>query len=306
MKNIFVTGISGCVGHYVFDTLAANPDYHLFLFVRNPAKLKFNPSAYKNITIVQDIMDNILCHADVLKQMDGVVHIAAGWGETQLNYEHTLELFEQLDPNRVKKIIYFSTASLLGPDNKIVEGLDKFATSYIRGKYLCYKELGKLAVYDRIITLFPTWVLGGDEKHPYSHATGGIKAAVKWLWLLRFLSIDVSFHYIHARDIALIVDYLLKNETKQKEYVLGNSLITADQFIDQMCQYYKRKIYFKVPVPIDLLKKIAPCLGFKLSDWDRYCLDKKHFEYRTVNPSFFGLKSQDPSVEKVLVDLALI
>ncbi|MFA5839835.1 MAG: NAD(P)-dependent oxidoreductase [Candidatus Margulisiibacteriota bacterium] len=303
MKNIFITGASGCVGHYVFDVLSANPDYHLFLFVRDPARLKFDLGKYSNVTIVRGEMKEVGQQAELLNKMDYVVHIAAGWGETELNNEYTIELFKLLNQSRIKKVIYFSTASIMGDNNKVFEGCDKLGTSYIRGKYLAYKELPKLAIYDRIITLFPTWVLGGDSSHPYSHATMGIIDSVKWLWLMRFLSVDVGFHFIHAKDMAVVVDYLLKNEVKEKEYILGNSYILADQFINQMCAYFKKKVYFKIPIPIDVVEHIAPLFRFNLHAWDKYCLEKKHFEYKVTNPGTFGLKADYPDVKSILVSL---
>ncbi|MFM7577798.1 MAG: NAD(P)-dependent oxidoreductase, partial [Microcystaceae cyanobacterium] len=36
-KRLFITGISGCIGHYLADLLIEQTDYELFLLVRNPA-----------------------------------------------------------------------------------------------------------------------------------------------------------------------------------------------------------------------------------------------------------------------------
>jgi len=43
-ESIFITGASGCVGHYVVDQLKKK--YQLFLLVRNPEKLKYNPNDF--------------------------------------------------------------------------------------------------------------------------------------------------------------------------------------------------------------------------------------------------------------------
>ncbi len=295
--KVFITGITGCVGHYLFDILSTNPDYQLYLLAPNPQKMKRDLAGFE---VVQDSMKNISKYAGLLAQMDYVIHLAAGWGQSEPNDEHTIALFSALNPDKCKKVIYFSTASILGPDNKLVPGLDKIGTSYIKGKYSCHQKLAQLKIYDKIITLYPTWVLGGSENHPYSHATKGIKSAIKWLWLIRFFTFDLSFHFIHAADIALIVDYLLKNESAEKNYVLGNKLITAGQLISQICQYFRKRIYFKIKIPSSLVKLLA---GRRLSDWDRYCLDKKDFRYRVVNPEAFGLKSNYDTLSKVLTDL---
>ncbi|MBU0502358.1 MAG: NAD(P)-dependent oxidoreductase [Candidatus Margulisbacteria bacterium] len=298
--KVFITGITGCVGHYLFDLLIKNPDYELYLLVRNPSKMQRDLSAFSNVKIVRDDLRNIKNQAEILKEMDYVVHIAAGWGETEANYEFTINLFKLLNPDKLKKVIYFSTASLLGDDNKVSDLMDKIGTSYIRGKYLCHKKLPELPIYDRIVTLFPTWVLGGDETHPYSHAMEGIMTATKWLWLIRFFSFEISFHFIHAADIALMVDYLLKNETGQKEYILGNDLISAQNLIRQICEFYHSRVYGQLNIPSSLVKLLA---GKKLSSWDKYCLDKKIFEYNVVNPVDFGLQPKFESINQVLTNL---
>jgi nucleoside-diphosphate-sugar epimerase len=302
-KKVFVTGITGCVGHYLFDLLVDQPDYELYFLARHPAKMRREFSRYANVHVIQDGLSNIGKYADLLAQMDLVVHLATGWGRFKSNYEFTLNLFNLLNPSKCKKVIYFSTASILDEKNEPAAEAEKSGTSYIKSKYLCYKELPKLKIHDRIITIFPTWVMGGDLKHPYSHATLGLKQAVKWLWLLRFFSLDVGFHFIHAQDIALVVEYLLKHETKEKKYVLGNELIMAEDFIGRICEYFHKKIYFRIKIKPWFVKSAAALLKMKLSDWDRFCLDKGIFQNRVFSAKDFGIKSRHSTVEDILKDM---
>ncbi|MFH1684050.1 MAG: NAD(P)-dependent oxidoreductase [Candidatus Margulisiibacteriota bacterium] len=302
-SNIFITGVTGCVGHYIFDLLVSNPDYQLFLLVRDPKRLKRDLSKYSNVKIIQDDLSNIKNHAEVLKQMDYVIHSAAGWGNTETNYDYSLDLFNALDHGRVKKLIYLSTASILDSNNKPNPEVDKIGTGYIVSKYRMFKELPKLAAYDKIITLFPTWVLGGDDTHPYSHAMEGILGAIKWLWLLRFFTFDLSFHFIHAHDIALIVNHLLKNEVKDKELVLGNPLISADQLIKEICAYFNKKIYWQIKITQGFVKTMLNIFGKKISEWDKYCLEKVKFEHDVVSAKTFGLKTEKDTISGVLKNL---
>jgi hypothetical protein len=41
-KRIFITGASGCIGHYLIEALLDTTPHELFLLLRNPAKLQFN------------------------------------------------------------------------------------------------------------------------------------------------------------------------------------------------------------------------------------------------------------------------
>lgn len=301
--KLFITGIGGCVGHYLFDALITNPDYRLYLLVRDPKKLKFNPNAYPNVQIITDDLTNIEKHAEMVKQMDFVIHMAADWGGNEGNYDYSLALFSLLDPYQCKKVIYLSTASILDRDNQPVEAAEKFGTHYIRSKYRFYKKLPELKIFPNVITLFPTWVLGGDEKHPYSHASSGILAMRKWLWLIRFFTVDASFHFIHAKDIASIVKFILENEVKEKNFVLGNKALTADELIRETCEFYGQKICCQIPVSLPLIQFLALITGRKLHPWDIYCLNRKHFVHRAVNAGDFGIASSLQSIPQVLKEL---
>jgi nucleoside-diphosphate-sugar epimerase len=299
-KKVFITGISGCVGHYLFDELSPDPEYELYLLVRNPKKLKFD---YSKATIIQDELKNIEKHAELIRQMDYVIHLAAAWGSTETNYDNTIKLFNLLDPARCKKIIYFSTASILNQENRPMPEAEKLGTHYISSKYKFYKKLPELRIHPNVITLFPTWVLGGDKNHPVSHASKGILQARRWLWLIRFFTVDASFHFIHARDIARIVRFLLENETSEKNFVLGNKNITISQFLKETCRFFKKKVYLQIPVPLPPVRILALLTGHRLHSWDLFCFKKRHFQHKAVNAQHFGLKSNLETVDQVLKDL---
>ena len=298
--KIFITGVSGCVGHYIFELLSKDPGYQFYLLVRNPQKLRFDPAAYPNVKIIRDDLKNIKQHADIIRQMDYVVHAAADWGGNEGNYDYTLSLFKAIDPERCKKIIYFSTASILGPNSKPLEEAEAFGTHYIRSKYRIYKKLKELPIKDKVVTLFPAWILGGDPDHPYSHATQGIRQLKNWLWLIRFFTIDASFHFIHARDIALIVQYLLKSQTDKQDYVLGNPPVSASQFLKETCNFFGQKVCCQLPISLPLVKVLAFLTGRKLHPWDLYCFERRYFVYQTVDPKSFGLESALDTVGAIL------
>ena len=300
MKKIFITGAGGCVGHYLVDVLVKDRSNELYLLVRDPAKLKFNPQAYPNVKIIKDDLKNIRSHADLVKQMDQVVHLAADWAWHAGNLDYSLDLFELLDPAKCYKAIYFSTASILGPDNQPVIEAEKFGTNYVQGKYRFHQKLPSLKIYPRVITLFPTWVLGGDEQHPRSHATQGIIALKKWLRLIRFFTADASFHFIHAQDIAAIVKYLLEHEVKEKELVLGNAPITASRFLKEVCAFYKVPVYWQLPITAGFVRSLAALFRQPLLPWDLYCLERRHFVFQTVNAETFRLPSDLSTVPGIL------
>jgi nucleoside-diphosphate-sugar epimerase len=303
-QKVFITGISGCVGHYLFDELIKDPAYELYLFTRNPQNLRFDYRSKPNVTLVQGCLDDLKPHADLIRQMDIVIHIAAAWGSTEANYDYTLDLFKLLDPARCQKVIYFSTASILDENNQPIPEAERYGTHYIRSKYRFYKKLPQLPIYPNVITLFPTWVLGGDQDHPISHASRGIIEAEKWFWLIRFFTVNASFHYIHARDIARIVKFLLENQTSEKNFVLGNENVTVSQFLKEVGEHFHKKVCCQAPISLTLVRVLAALTGHRLHSWDLFCFKKRHFKHQTVNAAHFGLGSHLQTVDQILQDLS--
>ena len=131
MKDVFVTGASGCVGHYVVDELLARGDCRLHLLVRDPAKLNLPEGAAERVTIVRDDLINIDAHAELLSRMDAVVHLATAWGEAiayDINVESTVKMAGHVDPARCKRFFYFSTASILDRENRPLEAAEVHGT----------------------------------------------------------------------------------------------------------------------------------------------------------------------------------
>ncbi|MCU0641307.1 MAG: NAD(P)-dependent oxidoreductase [Candidatus Margulisbacteria bacterium] len=300
MRKIFITGGSGCVGHYLIDRLAPDKNNRLYLLVRDPRKLLFDPARYPNITLIKDDLANISRHAELLREMESVIHLAADWGGSIGNFEFSRALLQALDPARCRKVLYFSTASILGADGRPVVEADSHGTHYIRGKHQMHQLLPQLPIYPNLVTLFPTWVIGGDRAHPYSHAASGLRDVKKWLWLIRRFTIDASFHFIHAADIAAIAVHLLDHPAGVNEYILGNAPLTATELIKQVCAYHGVKTGHQLTISLPLVKFLAAVTGHKLQDWDRYCFERRHFTYAAVNAESFGLRSELKTIPQVL------
>ena len=52
-KKVFITGASGCVGHYLIEELLAKTDYELYLLVRDRRKLQINLSDRPNVHVIE-------------------------------------------------------------------------------------------------------------------------------------------------------------------------------------------------------------------------------------------------------------
>ncbi|QLE54653.1 NAD(P)-dependent oxidoreductase [Nostoc sp. TCL26-01] len=306
-KRILVTGASGCIGHYISEALIKDTNHELYLLVRNPSKLQVDTQARPGINVLQGDMQYIHQLADLLPTIDIAVLTATAWGGEQtfeINVSKTIELLNKLDPQRCQQVIYFSTASVLDRHNQQLKAAGEIGTDYIRSKYECLQKISELSIAPKITTVFPTLVLGGDAKKPYSHATSGIPEITKYVNLIRFLSADGSFHFIHGQDIASVVTHLIANPPQPgapRRLVLGQKQLTADEAIEEVCSYLGKKIYFRIPLSLSLANLIIAVFRIQMAAWDRFCMNYRHFTYDTVvNPDSFGLPNYCATVSDVL------
>ena len=189
LEKIFITGASGCVGHYVVEQLLENPKLELHLMVRDPDRLRFDYKSEPRIVVHEGNMEYIEILENVISEMDYLIHIATDWSNSdyaiKLNVEKTHQLFNFCS-DKCKRIIYFSTASILGPDNQLNKDVEEFGTFYVKSKYYAYQKLSECRLYDRIYTLFPTLVFGGDKHHPFSHISSGLVPNKHYLSFLKY------------------------------------------------------------------------------------------------------------------------
>lgn len=307
MKRILVTGASGCIGHYLTDALIQETDYELYLLVRNPNKLQIDTQSRPGITVLQGDMREIQQFSSLLKTIDTAVLTATAWGGAdtfEINVSKTHELLNLLNPDVCQQVIYFSTASILDSHNQLLKEAGEIGTDYIRSKYDCLVKLSKSALAPKITTLFPTLVVGGDAQKPYSPVTTGLSEVVKWVNLIRFIKADGSFHFIHGRDIAQVVRYLIDHplaSSSSRSLVLGQKSLTVNQAIAEICDYLNKKIYFRIPLSLSLANLLIVLFRIQMADWDRFCLRYRHFTYKNpVNPNSVGLQNYCATLSDVL------
>jgi len=307
MKKLFITGATGCVGHYIIEQLLGIPDTELHLLVRKPERLRVPKDQQTNIIFHVGNMEFIEKHADVIREMTHVIHIATDWSDSEyatlLNVEKTHFMFNAVDPEKCEKIVYFSTASILGPNNKAIPEAGKYGQGYVRSKYKAYMSLKECICYDRIITVFPTLVFGGDESHPGSHISDGIGPNRHYLKWLRFIYPEGALHFLHAKDIATTSLYFLFNEMPKNEYVLGMNKVTGKAVIETVCRIFGVRMLFRFKVTSAFIIKVASLLKITIGPWEKHCIENPYMVYDTVNPSTFGKPVAFPDLTTLLTDI---
>ncbi|MEM9808565.1 MAG: NAD(P)-dependent oxidoreductase [Cyanobacteria bacterium P01_D01_bin.56] len=306
-QRIFITGASGCIGHYVLEKLIKQSNHELFLLLRNPEKLHLDIANQPRIHILQGDIRDIKQFADLLGTMDSAILIATSWGGApaiyDINVTANLTLMNLLDPERVQQVLYFSTASILNCQNQPLTEAGQVTFDYIRSKYQCHQKLKDLAIFPKITTLFPTLVFGGDAHKPYSHISSGLTEVTKWIDLIRFFSADGTLHFIHAQDIATVVAHLVDHAPKldkSRELVLGNPALSVDDAVTAVSNYLGRSIYFRIPLSQGLIDVFIKLFKVRMADWDRFCLKYRHFTYQNpLTPASFGLENYCSNVAEL-------
>jgi nucleoside-diphosphate-sugar epimerase len=305
-KRILVTGASGCIGHYIVETFIQDTEHELFLLVRNPDKLQVDVQTRPGVTVLKSDMRDVEQYSDLLKTINCAVLAATTWGGDEVydvNVLKTLQLLNLLDPEVCEQAIYFSTASVLDRQNQLLPEAETIGGDYVKSKYICYKKLSELEIFPQITTLFPTLVLGGGGRYPYSHISSGIADVVKWARLIKFFQADGSFHFIHGHDIAQIVRHLVDHppgENESRNLVLGNEKITVNQAIEDLADYLNQRIYFRIPL-LWLAELLIFLFRIQVDDWGRFALHYRHFTHLDpVSPATLGYPTYCASVYDVL------
>jgi nucleoside-diphosphate-sugar epimerase len=317
-QRIFITGGSGCVGHYLVESLLKETDWEIYLLLRNPAKLKVSPreSDRPRLNILTGSMQDIGKYQELLGTMHMAVSTAACWGGTEevysTNVDKTLELFSYLNPDLCDRAIYFSTASILDAQNQLLSQAETIGPDYIRSKYICLQKLESSTIRDRLITVFPTLVFGGDQNYPKSHLSAGLAEVAAKVGLIRWLKADASLHFIHAQDIAQIVTHLLTKplvksnveaEIFPQRLVLGMERLTANQAIAETCAFYNKPIGWQLELNLTWIEILIKLFNIKVGAWDYFCIQQRHFTYEVTRPETFGLKSVYPRITNLLEEL---
>ena len=249
-----------------------------------------------------------------ISQVNFLIHTATAWGDPKRAYDVNIKAFEELlgmlEKDKLEKIIYFSTASILNEQCELMRESLTYGTEYIQTKYKCFERLKESSFAEKTFAVFPTLVFGGTlnkrSKYPVSYLTSGLKEINKWLWMARFLKLDSKFHFIHANDIAQICGFLIKNHKEKnykgfKKFVLGQNFISIDDAINILLKRNGMNRYFSIPLTKTIMKILLRVLPIQMTPWDSFSIKKYNFNHVPItNPEKLNLKSYARTLQDVL------
>ncbi|UPM50356.1 NAD(P)-dependent oxidoreductase [Synechococcus sp. A10-1-5-1] len=322
--RILITGASGCVGQHIADLLYRETNAELLLWLRDPSKLTAVPATDPRITLLVGDLRDVEPHRALIASATRIIHTATAWGDPerarQVNVVAVKQMLAATNPEVLEQVVYFSTASILNSDLKLLPEAMPYGTEYIQTKAQCLEQLEQHVLAQRIVAVFPTLVFGGRVDgtgvFPTSYLTAGLKEGARWLWLAKWLRADASFHFIHAADIARVCVHLATNphqpnpEAGQgpvRRLVLGQPFVTVNETVKRLCRW--RRGWYP-PVGLDLqgwlIEGLIKLLRIEVNAWDRFSIRQRHFVHEPVSPpERFGLVSHAPTLEAVFADAGL-
>jgi nucleoside-diphosphate-sugar epimerase len=228
--------------------------------------------------------------------------------------EAVKQLLALTSPEWLEQVIYFSTASILDQQLKLLPEAQAYGTEYIQTKALCLQQLETHPLAAKVVAVFPTLVFGGrvDGQGPFptSYLTAGLTEACRWLWLAKWLRADASFHFIHAADIAQVCVHLATQPHQSnpepgqgpvRRLVLGQAAISVNDTVAQLCRWRRS---WRPALGLDLqgwlIEALIKLLRIEVNAWDRFSIRQRHFVHEPVSPpERFGLVSHAPTLQAV-------
>ncbi|MDJ1008420.1 MAG: NAD(P)-dependent oxidoreductase [Paracoccaceae bacterium] len=310
--RVFITGGSGCVGHYLVHAFLKDPANELVLLLRSPGKLTLPAGTEERVTILKGDLREGAGFAEDLRGIDVGILAATSWGGKHahdITVTANVALADALIGGGCRHIVYFASASVIDKDLALLPEAAEHGTEYIRAKYRLVEEMDPRGEAARITGIFPTVIFGGGAPPvgaPLSHAARMLFENRRWLPFVRRLSAPGRLHLIHPGDIATLVRHFAGEAPTPgtSRLVLGNPSTTVDELIDAIARAAGTRQSPWLRITERRVTGFARLLGVKMSPWDRYCAENLDQSYPTaLSPADKGLPVTMPDLASGLRDI---
>lgn len=313
-KNIFITGATGFIGQNLISTLRLKNK--VFALVRKKSLGKIKNFPEKGVQIVRgDLLDSN-SYSDILDNIDYIFHLAALFkldASKEELFQHnvlaTENLFRCCLGKNIKKIIYFSTAYVLGRKEKKFMKEDEPYPEKFKNWYEWSKaESEKIALsfyreYNLpVIIVRPVIVYGPKSFYGFYKALSLIFGGS-----LKVLAYNVKIHLVSVYDVVGAVVHLAELENNQGEIynISDDTPYTCKELAEFICQEFNikssplslpkglLKLLRKLPLSKFFLETIPPWLIDYFLYEQTYSNEKlKRTGYKFYYPdSLIGLKN---------------
>lgn len=283
-----VTGGTGAIGRYVIDELLTRGAARVLIVARDPSRLPEQIARLSQVRVIAGDMEAGSSLLSGVGEISGAILLAAAWGSESgayaVNSKGTLGLAKSLRERGVRRVVWFGTASLLDESGTPLAEAERIGSAYIASKAECRRRLLEL-MPTGLTLLHPTVVVGGAADRPMSHAARLIHEVDRRVWLAQWISPDGRFHLVHAADLARMACDALEGEggLETDEVVAGAPALSARELLDLFLERAGLRRTAAVGLSTRRVELLTRVLRIRLSPWDRYCLTRAYFDYRTAS-----------------------
>jgi len=314
--KVLVTGANGFLGTNTIYQLL-NQGYKVKGLVRK--KTNLNLISHPNLEIV---VGDITVLSDIEKAIENcvfVIHIAATTDPKLLKYKEyefinvigTRNILKSAISNKVKKLIYVSTANVFGFGTlknlgdetvTIKEPFDKsfYSISKLEGQNIILSNSKRIEV----VVVNPSFMLGPFDSKPTS---GKIILMGLKNYVLFYPPGGKSF--IHVNDVSKGIVCALEKGRNGEAYLLTNENLSFKQFFEKLRTKIKRKpILIKIPKFIlltigffgDGLRLLGIRTTISSSNLKTLCINTFYSNNKAKNEFQLNFKTTDEAIEDTL------
>lgn len=265
--KFFITGATGFIGNRLALELA-HQGHYVNALVRTKQKESF--LKHSNIRIIRGDMTNINSLRKGIKEADGIFHLAAlakPWVKDKLlynkiNVESTHTILTLAKENRVKKIVFTSSAGTLGPSidkpvNEETPRKTNFCNEYESTKFMAEKIAKDFVIQGlNVVIVHPSRVYGPGLLSKSNSTTIMIKNYTQGKWRIIPGNGKRIGNYVFIDDV--IKGHMLAMEKGQtgSQYILGGENVSYITFFNTIKKLSNKK-YRLLKIPVWILIAFA-------------------------------------------------
>ena len=271
MRNYFITGLSGYLGHALLDILNKEKDVRIFALVLPQDKYRDELIKRKVEVNEGDLLSKEDVSYFLSHKVEGekiVIHIAGRISTvkkgdpltTKINVEGTKNVLDRSIESHIDKFIYISSVDALDrrKDKELIYEQDEYHVDKVDGVYSKSKAEANnyiLSKKDDIHTviIMPSALIGPNDTF---HSP--INDAIR-LYLKGKMPSIVSggYNLVDVRDVARGI-YEASNKAKRNEsYILGGTYLSVKELFT-ICSEISSKKPIKLVIPHFIIKLISP------------------------------------------------
>lgn len=264
--RIFVTGATGYIGNHLALRLAEEGN---IVHALSRSAQKNYLLSHPNIKIFEGDITDILSLEKAMQGCEQVYHLAAFarvWAKDpkvfyQLNVEATKHVLDVAKSNGVSKIVFTSTAGVLGPsgnrpvkeeDARIGEVMNDYEETKTEAEALCRRYVKDHGMH--IVIVNPPRVYGPGVESESNAVSKLIKLYLKGRWRIMPGDGKRTGSYVHVKDVVNGHILAMQKGRSGERYILGGENASYNQFFQTLAKVTGKKVrLFNLPIPLMML-----------------------------------------------------